>query len=292
MTIQVATPRVGELGAALEVLRTWQHDGAPVQLHPGDIGWYWRFGAEATAAALRIWHKDGVILALGLLDEPVLLRLAIAPQAQQDEALALQLLTDVGDPRRGVLPAGEVFVEAPESALVHDLLGGAGWALDEPWAVLRRDLTGPVADPGVRIEVIDGDRAHIWCAVHQAAFGQLTSEELMRRWAAMSTGSPYADARALVAFEDEDTDVAVAEVIVWSAGSGRYGVVEPMGTHVDHRGHGYGTAMNLAAARTLQEMGATAAVVATPSSNVGAVATYTAAGFDHLVERRDRRRDA
>ena len=47
----------------VDVLREWQCDGAPMQLHPGDLGWFWRFGAEATAAAVRTWSRDGQVLA-------------------------------------------------------------------------------------------------------------------------------------------------------------------------------------------------------------------------------------
>ena len=55
--------------------------GRRCRLHPGDLGWFWRFGAEATAAAVRTWSRDGRILAVGLLDGPGLLRLTIAPDA-------------------------------------------------------------------------------------------------------------------------------------------------------------------------------------------------------------------
>ncbi|GAA3795472.1 hypothetical protein GCM10022206_39050 [Streptomyces chiangmaiensis] len=60
-----------------------------MQLHPGDLGWFWRFGAEATAAAVRTWSRDGQILAVGLLDGPELLRLTIAPDAHRDEAITV-----------------------------------------------------------------------------------------------------------------------------------------------------------------------------------------------------------
>jgi len=43
---------------------------ASMQLHPGDLGWFWGFGAEATAAALRTSSQDGQILAVALLDGP------------------------------------------------------------------------------------------------------------------------------------------------------------------------------------------------------------------------------
>ncbi|NUT99230.1 MAG: GNAT family N-acetyltransferase, partial [Saccharothrix sp.] len=72
-----------------------------------------------------------------------------------------------------------------------------------------------------------------------------------------------------------------------SAGPGRPGLLEPMGVHRDHRGHGYGKAITVAAAAALRDMGSSSALVCTPSSNVGAVATYRSAGFEALPEVRD-----
>ena len=62
----MSTPEVGQLDEAVRALRAWQYDGAPMQLHPGDLGWRLEFGAEATAAAIRTWSRDGHILAVGL----------------------------------------------------------------------------------------------------------------------------------------------------------------------------------------------------------------------------------
>lgn len=291
MTFVLGTPRVGELSDVVAVLREWQCDGTPIQVHPGDLGWFWRFGAAATAAAARTWSRDGAILAVGLLDGPDLLRLAIAPEAQRDGELAQRLVADVTDPAHGVMGSRTVSVESPVGSRVHDLLGDDGWSLDEPWALLRRDLAGPVEYPGLRIEVIGPEQAHQWSAVQRSAFGStLTDEEAQRCWHAMAAGLPHVDARSLVAYDEQGN--AVAAVTVWSAGPGRYGVLEPMGVHREHRGHGYGKAITIAAAAALRELGSSAAAVATTSSNVGAVATYTSAGFKPLPERRDRRRDA
>jgi ribosomal protein S18 acetylase RimI-like enzyme len=281
-------PGVDGLRHAVAVLREWQYDGAPVQLHPGDLGWFWRFGASATAAAVRTWSRDGEVLAVGLLDGPKLLRLAIAPDAQRDEELAQQLVDDVAQPERGVLIEGKVYVEAPTGALVQDLLSEAGWDADEPWTPLRRDLTEPVRGPGVRVEVIGPEQAHVRTAVQRASFDGSTFTD--ERWHAMAAGSPYAEARCLVAYDDQAN--AVAAVTVWSAGSGKPGLLEPMGVHREHRGHGYGKAITVAAAAALHELGSSSAIVCTPSSNVGAVATYKSAGFQQLPEMRDRRRDA
>ena len=274
------------LDDAVRALREWQRDDLPFQLHPGDVGWYWRFGEEATEAAVRVWRRDGRVLAVGLLDGADLLRCAIAPDARQDEDLARRLADDVCDPDRGVLPAGKVYVESPAGTRFKELLSERGWQSDEPWTSLRLDLSSPVPGPGVRVEVVDPGKASLHAAVIRASFEKSTFTE--ERWHAMASGLPFADARCLVAFDGQD---AAAAITVWSAGPGRPGVVEPMGVHHDHRGRGLGRAITLAGAAALRDLGSSSAVVCTPSSNAGAVATYRAAGFTALPEVHDQRRD-
>ncbi|MFF8835049.1 GNAT family N-acetyltransferase [Streptomyces sp. NPDC015130] len=291
MAIVLSTPEVDGLGRAVGALREWQEDGAPSQLHPGDVGWFWRSGGAATAAAVRTWSRDGRILAVGLLDGPGLLRLTTAPDVRRDEELARRLADDVTGPERGVLPAGKASIEAPGDALLQDLLAECGWGTDEPWTPLRRDLTEPVADagiPGVRIEVAGPGDAHVYAAVIRAAFDGSTFSD--GRWHAMAAGLPFTDARCLLAYDEEGE--AVAAVTVWSAGPGRPGVLEPMGVHRAHRRRGYGRAISLAAAAALRELGASSALVCTPSANTGAVAAYESAGFRSRTEVRDRYRDA
>ena len=237
---------------------------------------------------MRFWSRDGQVLAVGLVDGPTLLRLAIKPGAEHDDELAHQMVTDVNQPDRGVLPQGDVSVEARFGASFRQLLTSAGWEADEPWTPLQRDLAVPVEDCGVRFEVIGPDRAGVRAAVQRAAFQRSTFTE--ERWHAMASGPAYAEARCLVAYDGHDNPVATATV--WSAGRGRPGLLEPMGVHRDHRGHGYGRAITVAAAATLRELGSSSALVSTPSSNVGAVATYASAGFRRLPDVRDLRRIA
>ena len=87
-----------DLNESLQALRKWQKDESRVQLHPGDIGWYTRNGQKATTNAIRNWFRDGEIVAIGLLDGANLLRLAIAPQAQNDLELAQQMAEDISQP--------------------------------------------------------------------------------------------------------------------------------------------------------------------------------------------------
>jgi hypothetical protein len=68
MGIELSTPGIGELGDVVAVLREWQREEVPLQLHPGDLGWFWRFGEDRTAAATRVWRRGGQIVAIGMLD--------------------------------------------------------------------------------------------------------------------------------------------------------------------------------------------------------------------------------
>jgi ribosomal protein S18 acetylase RimI-like enzyme len=290
MPIVMEQPGVEELSTAVGVLREWQDDAAPLQLHPGDLGWFWRFGAEATAEAVRTWSRRGRILAVGLLDGATQLRLTMAPDVQRgDDELAHQLVGDITAPTSGVLPAGEVSVEVPTGALLHDLLSDRGWTSGEAWTPLRREFpVTPAANTRVRIEVVGPEQAPVRTAVQRASFDRSRFTE--QRWHTMAAGLPYRQARCLVAYDERDNPVAA--VTVWSAGPGKPGILEPLGVHREHRGRGHGKAIAEAAAIALQNLGASSAMVCTPSANVGGVATYEAAGFRQLPERLDRCRTA
>ena len=166
------------------------------------------------------------------------------------------------------------------------LLRSSGWVDDEPWTPLRRDLTAPVEDVGLRVEVVDEHNVRDRVEVHRAMFPG--SAFTLERWQTMAAASPYRHARCLVGYGPDGA--AVATVTVWSAGEGRPGLLEPLGVHRDHRGHGYGTAITRAAAAALREMGSSSATVCTPSSNAGGVAAYVSAGFERLPDVADLRR--
>jgi ribosomal protein S18 acetylase RimI-like enzyme len=290
ITMQLATP--DSLSEIVEAVAIWQHAGGPVQLHPGDLGWNWSLGAQELAKGVRVWTRHGQILAGGMVDDAAgLIRMGIAPSVDEDAAFAAQMLADLSDPVQGVLPDGAGAVEARFGAAFQDLLHRSGWVADEPWTPLSRELIEQVEDCGLRVEVIEAhdirDRiVQDRVAVQRAMFPNSTFT--LERWRAMAAAPPYRRARCLVGY-DRDGD-AVATVTVWSAGEGRPGLLEPLGVHRDHRGHGYGRAITVAAAAALQEMGSSSATVCTPSSNVGGVATYVSAGFQKLPDVTDFRR--
>jgi ribosomal protein S18 acetylase RimI-like enzyme len=290
ITLETATPE--SLTEVVEAVAGWQQHGGPVQLHPGDLGWNWAAGTEKLAAEVRAWRRDGQIVAAGMVDDDSgLIRMAIAPSVDTDEEFAGRLVGDLTDPAQGVLPADAAFVECRAGAAVRERLCSEGWVADEPWTPLVRDLATPVEDSGLSIEYADPQNERVLqdrIAVHRAAFPK--AKLTLERWQAMAAATPYRRARCLVGYDA--AGVAGAATTVWSAGAGRPGLIEPLGVHVDHRGHGYGRGITVAAAAALQQLGASSATVCTPSSNAAGVATYVAAGFIPLPALADFRRPA
>lgn len=283
--IELSVPTPADLPAVLAALREWQDESRPTQLHPGDLGWAWRDGPEVLAAALRTWHRDGRLVAVGFLDGPDTLRLTTSPDAGPD--LARQVAEDLGDPARGVLPPGPASVETPNGSPVRHALDEAGWAPGESWTPLRRDLRAAVPAPELRVEVVDRTTRSAFTALHRAAWGSGRFTDAL--WDAMAAGPAFADARCLLGRDPDGTPVAGATV--WSAGPGRPGLVEPVGVHPDHRGRGHGRMISVAAAAALQELGSSSAEVCTPTSLVSAVATYRSAGYIELPHRLDHHRE-
>jgi len=281
------TATTNGLGAVVMALASWQRDGLPVQLHPGDLGWQERFGADVLADSLRIWSRDEEIVAIGLVDGDVI-RMALAPSVDQQDDVARVLVRDLEDSSTGVLPVGGATVEARFGQAFRSLLTSSGWQPDEPWTPLRRDLAPAVEDCSLRIETVGPSHAEDRVIVQRAAFPNSTLT--VDRWHTMTAGIAYQQARCLVGYDAEG--VPVAAVTVWSAGPGKPGLVEPMGVHRDHRGCGHGRSITLAGAAALRDLGSSSALVATPSSNEGAVATYTAAGFGADPDVTDFRRPA
>jgi ribosomal protein S18 acetylase RimI-like enzyme len=286
MSITLHSGAPALLDEIVEAVASWQEDGVPVQVHPGDFGWNWRFGSESLARDVRVWRREGQLLAAGMVDrKDGLVRMAIAPSVDADEVFAARLVADLSDSGRGVLHSSRGIVEARFGAAFRDLLDRSGWVADEPWTPLRRDLSQPVEDCGLEVEVLDADHVderilHDRVAVGRASFPNSTFT--LERWRAMAATSAYRRARCLVAFDGDGH--AVAATTVWSAGPGRPGLIEPLGVHRDHRGRGHGRAITVAAAAALRQLGSSSATVCTPSSNVGGVATYTSAGFARLPD--------
>lgn len=284
----VTVPPVESLALTTQEVRRWPFDPSRAPLHVGDLGWFQRLGATALAAALRVWHVGDRPAAVGLLDGPRLLRLTVAPAHRDDDAFLRGLVADLEADDGRVLPAGEAAVEARVDGPLRDLLRARGWVDDEPWTPLVRDLSREVPAHHLHVEEVDADRIDDRLAVHRAAFERSTLATA--GWRALTSGPAYARARSLVGYDARGAPVAM--VTVWAGRPGGPGVLEPMGVHRDHRGRGHGRAICLAAAAALADMGASHAVVSTPTVHAAAVATYRAAGYEEQPPVHDLRRPA
>ncbi|WP_211841627.1 hypothetical protein [Rudaeicoccus suwonensis] len=109
MGITLETITADDLPEIDAVLADWQHDDIAVQLHPGDLGWNCRLGSAALAKTIRVWRRGSTIVAVGMVDEDEpLIRMAVAPDADGDIAVADDLIADLTEPARGALPVAVV----------------------------------------------------------------------------------------------------------------------------------------------------------------------------------------
>lgn len=287
MDITQLTPSVDQLPTLANRLSLWQEDPWVGHVHPGDLGWHSSVGPEQMARDLRVWVLDGEPIALGMLDGSEVLRMTVAPEVVNDRVVARRLAADLNDAEAGVLAGDHAIVEARGAAALGEVLRAGGWVDDEPWTPMTLDLTGRLdisrlRNSGLRIEEVGPEAADAWTSTHWSAFKGTPFDDdsrarFVQRWTQMMTG-PFADrAHSLVAYDADGTPVAVTTV--WTAGEGRPGLIEPMGVHRDHHGKGYGVAVTIAGARTLQQQGATTAAVVAEDSNPAALATYLSAGF-------------
>ncbi len=254
-------------------LDTWT-GRAPLldQVHSGDIGWHLRLDDDRIDDAFLLWERDGRPVAVGLAEGEVL-RTAVDPDLDRDDELAEALA--------GCF-VGFGYVDALGGSAVRRLLVGRGWGVDpDPWVLLHRELTeadATRADPDTR--PLDGEaEVAARVAVQRSAFAP-GSTFTAERWHQMTTGPTYDPRFEMVTWTPDGQPAAAATG--WFAGPGRCAILEPVGTHADHRRQGYGTRANLGVMAALARAGASAVRVATPASNTAAVAAYESCGLRHV----------
>ena len=241
-------------------------------LHSGDLGWHLRLPDERLDDAFLVWADGGAPLAVGLAED-VVLRTAVAPAHDQSPELA-EALADV-------MREFE-YVDALGGSAVRRLLLERGWSVDpDPWVLLHKDLgadDAAVEDAGSR--VLDGEAdVEARTAVQRSAFAP-GSTFWPEYWLRMAEGPTYDPRFEMVTWTSDGRPAAAATG--WYAGPGRCAILEPVGTHADHRRAGYGRRVNLAVMAALARAGASGVRVHTPASNIAAVKAYEACGMRHV----------
>jgi ribosomal protein S18 acetylase RimI-like enzyme len=277
LLVSVTVEKVPPSGAGelIDALVTWAPAGCYVgALHAGDVGWQLRLADGSTESGLLAVVDGDALVGVALLDAPTVLRPLIRPDCVHDLAVATALLEYVD-----AMPRDDAaFSDAASGSAFRSLLSAAGWELDpDPWVALYRPLTpadGNRDDP-LCSELTNAADIADRVAVQRAAFANSTFT--VERWHQMAAGPGFDPAFEFLRRNADGTPVAAATG--WSAGPGKCGILEPVGTDPAYSGQGHGKAVSLAVIAALAHGGASGVTVWTPASNSAAIRTYEACGL-------------
>ena len=168
-----------------------------------------------------------------------------------------------------------------------ELLTEMGWVRDgkPPWVVNRAaliDLAKPVLPDGYVIRAAVGlGEASALAEVHAASFGSTWTPEMYRK---VMQSPGYAAEREFIIEAADGTFAAFT--VTWHDQVNRTGLLEPVGTHPDHRRRGLGKALVLYAMRKMAAEGMEYATVVNEGTNEAARQLYRACGFKpwHLLD--------
>ena len=231
---QLGTVDPAEIDAVDATLKRWEGVfGTATGFASGDLGWALRNGYEQVAQELRVFRdSSGVTGAVAMVESPTALWLTISPAHLMDWDLAEAIASAAVD--HGFLEVATVSPPAP----IRRALASRSYAIDpSPWVHLWKSLTDhDVRDqPNVFATSTDAliDQR---IAVQFSAFENSTFNR--SKWETMVKGPSFVPDLDLIALNDGGEGVSA--LTGWLPGRGACGVVEPMGTHSDHRRQGHG----------------------------------------------------
>ncbi len=226
--------------------------------HLGDLAWgRFMYPRDAADWPIVLWESGGRVVAWAWGRLPDDLRLQVDPGFPELVDEALEWLGKLGGD-------GELLVLDRETGL-REALSRHGFRerKDAPYfAYHSRSLEGlpPVFLPeGLRVRAVaDGEQdLRRRVAVHQAAWGsRKVTEESYR---AVMAAWPYRHGLDWVV--EDDDGLFLASCLIWHDEVNGVGLIEPVGTHPDHRRLGLSRAVCTAALYALKEHGAHTAIV-------------------------------
>ena len=258
------------------VSRTWT-PGA--RWHIGEIAWnrLQHVGRES-GWRTRIWEDDGTPVAWGWVWLPEHLDLCVDPAFPDLTDEVLDWFESEATDDELTVTITEAEVELGRALLRR----GYERANQERFFLrLLRDLDGlttPVLPAGYSLRSIVGkpdlDRR---VAIHRSAFAP--SEVTAESYRDLTDAWPYRSDLDRVVVADDGT--FVSSCLIWIDERNGAGVMEPVGTHPDHRRRGLGSAVCLDALWRLRDAGATSAVVSARGDDAypSARALYASLGF-------------
>ncbi|MBM7785949.1 GNAT family N-acetyltransferase [Tenggerimyces flavus] len=257
---------------AISALAAWEPEGGGgTNVHAGDVGW----ATRNEDFEPRIWENDsGEIAAVGIGSGDEDITLSVAPDHRQDHVLAARIRSDL---------ASVKVVDTPDGTALREALLADGRRLgDDPWQAFYRPTTSEDLDllDDAVAPLAGADDVAARVAVQRAGFEGSTFT--VERWERAAASSAYDGRFDLLLRTPTGAPAAVATG--WMSRPGACGLLEPVATDPEHRGHGYGRRVVLATCRALARAGASGVRVVTPARNEGGVRLYLSSGFQTVTQ--------
>ena len=257
-------------------------------IHPGDIPHRLFSGNKLydPAEVLTIWEDEAGVAAWVLIGPrhrayDAQIRPDLRGGAFEREVLAYADDCTAELMRCHGIEGDQMFGDAARCDTVRsDLLKELGWTLDgdPPYVVNQRSLHNLpelIIPEGYAIRPVEGlHEAEALAEIHSACFGSTWTP--VQYHTLMQTPG-YDAEREYVAVAPDGALAAFTET--WRDSLNRTGLLEPVGTHPDHRRKGLGRAIVLYALHTMASEGMTTAEVANSGDNEASRALYAACGF-------------
>lgn len=249
---------------------TWRLLGPLAPVHVGDVTWWlYQHLNKLAEVTIQLWLEDGdcVAFAWNWLERRSL-DCVVHPERHE-------LLDDVLDWAQ----APKVYTQESEAAKIarleaHGYERVAGAVLNHMVRTLADEIAEPSLPHGYRLRTVGPGDLERRVEVHRAAFAP--SRVVPESYARLQREWPYrADLDHVVEAPD---GTFAAFCIAWLDEANRGGLLEPVGTHPDHRRRGLASAVCTAALRSLRALGAETVVIGSEDPSAGE-AVYERLGF-------------